>query len=325
MPYPDIPKIAVIIVNYNGGEYLARCLQAVRNQIMPVWRAIVVDNASTQVPIIGNEDWLVGIELIRLESNIGFAAANNLAVKTAEGAEWLALLNPDAFPEPDWLTKLIQAAERFPQYSSFASRMLFAENPNILDGAGDNYYASGRAKRRGHGQHANGRYLEYDEVFSPCAGAALYKKSAFDQVGGFDEDFFCYLEDVDLGFRLRLTKHRCLYVPDAVVLHVGSGLTGRHSDFSTYHGHRNLIWVFVKNMPSILFWPYLPLHLAMNISSLFICAGRGQGLLSLKAKLDALKLLPNMLKKRHIIQAVRVDVWAVRNIMKCERFRLGDL
>ncbi|MGZ8216985.1 glycosyltransferase family 2 protein [Methylomagnum sp.] len=320
-PPNTVPKVAVIIVNYNGGDYLIQCINALRQQTFPIQQIILVDNASTLKPIIGHEPWLTGIQLIRLESNLGFAAANNWAVKSAKEADWIALLNPDAFPDPDWLAKLMQATDKFPHYSSFACRMLCAENPEILDGAGDNYYASGRVKRRGHGMPASGRYLSYDEVFSPCAGAALYKKTAFDEAGGFDEDFFCYLEDVDLGFRLRLAGHRCLYVPDAVVLHVGSGITGRHSDFSTYYGHRNLVWGFIKNMPGILFWLYLPLHLAMNMSSLFICAGRGQGLLSLRAKLDALKQLPNMLRKRRLIQPARIDVWAIRNMMKHECFR----
>lgn len=313
-----IPKVAVIVVNYNAGDFLPRCIGALRNQAFPIWQIILVDNASTEKPIIGDEPWLMGVNLIRSNTNIGFAAANNLAVKIAKEADWVALLNPDAFPEPEWLAKLMYAAQRFPAYSSFASRMLSADNPEILDGAGDNYYTSGRVKRRGHGTIAQENYLEYDEVFSACAGAALYKKSAFVSVGGFDEDFFCYLEDIDLGFRLRLAGYTCLYVPEAVVLHIGSGISGRHSDFSSYYGHRNLIWVYVKNMPGYLFWIFLPLHFAANLVGLLLCVHRGQGLLGMKAKLDALKRLPDMLAKRRSIQKSRANATALRRLIRSD-------
>jgi GT2 family glycosyltransferase len=312
------PKIAVIVVNYNAGDFLPRCISALRNQTFPIWQIILVDNASMEKPIIGNEPWLTGIDLIRSNTNIGFAAANNLAVKAATKADWVALLNPDAFPEPEWLAKLMNAAQRFPAYSSFASRMLSADNPKILDGAGDNYYASGRVKRRGHGMIAQDNYLEYDEVFSACAGAALYKKSAFVSAGGFDEDFFCYLEDIDLGFRLQLTGYACLYVPEAVVLHIGSGVSGRHSDFSSYYGHRNLVWVYFKNMPGLLLWIFLPLHLAANLVGLLLCVCRGQGLLGMKAKLDALKRLPDMLAKRRSVQKSRANAAALRRLIRSD-------
>lgn len=310
-----IPKVAVIVVNYNAGDLLSRCLDALRNQTHPIWKIILVDNASTEKPITGNEPWLAKANLIRLETNIGFAAANNLALIAAKEADWVALLNPDAFPEPDWLAKLIESTRKYPAYSSFASRMLSADNPDMLDGAGDNYYSSGRVKRRGHGTIAQGSYLKYDEVFSACAGAALYRKSVLESVGGFDEDFFCYLEDVDLGFRLRLAGYACLYVPEAVVLHVGSGISGRHSDFSSYYGHRNLVWAYIKNMPGYLFWVYFPLHIAANLVGLLLCIRRGQGMLGIKAKLDALKGLPNMLAKRRSIQRLRPDPAVVHRLI----------
>ena len=120
-----------------------------------------------------------------------------------------------------------------------------------------------------------------------------------------DEDFFCYGEDVDLGFRLQLAGHKCLYVADAVALHYGSAVTGERSDFSTYHGQRNLVWVFVKNMPGFLFWMLLPYHLLLNLGAILGCALRGQASLVLKAKRDALRGLPVAWRKRQAIQKVR--------------------
>lgn len=143
----------------------------------------------------------------------------------------------------------------------------------------------------------------------------MISKDALLSAGGFDEDFFCYVEDVDLGFRLRLLGHRCWYVPDSVVLHVGSAVTGRRSDFSIYHGHRNLVWTFVKNMPGVLFWLLLPLHVVLNLVSVIWFALRGQGAVILRAKRDALLGLPKMWRKRQQIQKARVasvrDIWRV--------------
>ena len=153
------------------------------------------------------------------------------------------------------------------------------------------------------------------EIFSPCAAAAMFRKDALLTASGFDEDFFCYVEDVDLGFRMRLLGHRCWYAPDSVALHVGSAVTGRHSDFSIYHGHRNLVWTFVKNMPGVLFWLLLPLHVALNLVSILWFVLRGQGALILRAKRDALLGLPKMWRKRQLIQQSRVasvrDIWRV--------------
>ena len=135
----------------------------------------------------------------------------------------------------------------------------------------------------------------------------------FVDADGFDEDYFCYVEDVDLGFRLRLFGHRCLYVPQAEVLHMSSATTGRHSDFAVYHGHRNLVWTYVKNMPGPLFWILLPGHILLNIVSIIRFLGMGKGRLILKAKKDALKRLPQMWKKRQGIARRRrasvADIW----------------
>jgi GT2 family glycosyltransferase len=136
------------------------------------------------------------------------------------------------------------------------------------------------------------------------------------KVGGFDEDFFCYVEDVDLGFRLRLAGYKSIYVPEAIVYHVGSASTGgRHSDFSIYHGHRNLVWTFIKNMPGILLWVLLPLHLLLNIVSILYFSFIGKGKVILTAKLDAVKGIPSMWRKRHHIQEIRQvsasDIWHV--------------
>jgi GT2 family glycosyltransferase len=162
----------------------------------------------------------------------------------------------------------------------------------------------------GHGSSVSTISEQVCEVFSPCAAAAMYRRSILLEVGGFDEDYFCYVEDVDLGFRLRLAGYRCLYVPLSVAYHVGSGTTGgQHSDFALYHGHRNLVWTFVKDMPTLLFWLCLPLHLAMNMVALIVFTLRGHGPIIFRSKKDALLGLPKIWAKRKQVQKTRVVSW----------------
>ena len=308
--------IAVVIVSYNSWDVLGRCLASLACQTYTDFSITVVDNASPQLPPPELLAAYPSVLLVQSSTNLGFAAANNLAVAQHTGTSaWIALLNPDAFPEPDWLAQLMQAATAHPECSVFASRQINASHPHLLDGDGDIYYASGRVRRAGHGTPVpSGPLSAVAPVFGPCAASALYRRSAFVAVGGLDEDFFCYLEDVDLSFRLQLAGYGCLLVRSAVVHHLGASSTnGPHSDFAVYYGHRNLVWTFVKNMPGPLLWLLLPLHLALNLFTVLAYIHRPSVIL--RAKVDAIKGLPHMLAKRRGIQAGRRarlgDVWRV--------------
>jgi GT2 family glycosyltransferase len=297
-------RVAVAIVNANSGRFLRRALTTLAEQTHPPDRIVVVDNASSDGSSDGLENDFDGVEVIRLGENTGFAAANNLAAQEVSDCEWLALLNPDAFPEPSWLEELLRAARERPAYSIFASRIVTESDPARLDAAGDVFHVSGVAWQGGHGQPASTATTPR-EVFSASAAAALYRRDAFLGVGGFDERFFCYYEDIDLGFRLRLAAHRCWYVPAAVVHHVGSSSARRESDFMLYHTHRNIVWTFVKDMPAALFWLYLPQHLLVNVATLGAFALRGRLRVALRAKSDAIRGLPEMLRRRRSIQRHR--------------------
>jgi len=308
--------VSVITVNWNAGELLERCVSSLLAQTVLPHEIIVVDNASTDGSINRIVDQFPSVRVIESDRNLGFAAANNLAIREASsGSEWIVFLNPDAFPEPGWLGALLSAATGHPECVVFGSRLMDANSPGVVDGVGDVYHASGLVWRAGHGALLGSHESVAREIFSPCAAAAMFRKDALLAAGGFDEDFFCYVEDVDLGFRLRLLGHRCWYVPDSIALHVGSAVTGRHSDFSVYHGHRNLVWAFMKNMPGVLFWLLLPLHVALNLVSIILFALRGQGAVILRAKRDALLGLPKMWRKRQQVQKARVasvrDIWRV--------------
>jgi GT2 family glycosyltransferase len=298
-------RVAVVVVNLNGAAVLDRCLAALRRQTVRPARAIVVDNASTDGSAEDLEGRHPGIEVVRLAANLGFAAANNLAVARADDCDWVALLNPDAFPEPAWLERLLAAAEAHPEFAFFGSRLLRADDPETLDGTGDVLHVGGMAWRRDHGAPAAGTRLDPEEVFSPCAAAALYRRDVWEQVGGLHERYFCYFEDTDLSFRLRLAGHRCLYVPDAVVHHVGSAIAGTDTDFTVYHSFRNLIWTYVRNMPGVLAWVYLPQLVLVNAFLLGAFALRGRPLVIVRAQFAALLGLPRVLSERRAIQASR--------------------
>lgn len=298
--------ITVIIINWNSGELLTKCLQHLKAQTIQPERVLVVDNASTDGSLIGTGKSAINVTVLRMNTNLGFAAGNNHALAKCD-TEFVAMLNPDAFPEIDWLERLLEAAHTYPGVAAFGSRQLCHDNPEVLDGIGDNYHISGLAWRECYGMRQQLRDLVSQEIFSPCAAAALYRRQALVDAGGFDEDFFCYLEDVDLGFRLRLSGHKAIYVPDAVVHHVGSASTGGElSDFAVYHGFRNPVWVFIKNMPGILFWLLLPLHIALNLVSILLFSMRGQSGVILKAKKDAFLGISRMWRKRRNIQKNRV-------------------
>lgn len=305
---------SIIIVNWNAGELLTRCISALMSQSVLPMEVIVFDNASTDGSAKRIAEGFPSVLVIESDKNLGFAAANNLAAKqVSDKCDWLIFLNPDAFPEATWLRSLLDAAKANPHYYFFGSRLMDANAPTIADGIGDVYHASGIVWRSSHGNVLNTCDMQAREIFSPCAAAAMYRKDAFLAAGGFDEDFFCYVEDVDLGFRMRLLGHKCLYVPNSVALHMGSAITGKRSDFSIYHGHRNLVWAYIKNMPGVLFWLFMPLHLALNLFSLLYFSLSGQANVILRAKWDALKDIPKMWHKRRDIQSRRVvsiwDIW----------------
>jgi GT2 family glycosyltransferase len=297
--------VTVIIVNWHSADLLGALFDSLAAQSVQPARVVVVNNGdSTVLPLAR---YITGpVDVIEMGRNAGFAAANNLAVRSMADTEWIALLNPDTIVATDWLEKLIEAAMKHPEVAAFGSKQLMEPDRTRVDGLGDVYHVSGAAWRACHGQTDTLGSLDVVEIFSPCGAAVLYRRDVFLEAGGFDEDYFCYFEDVDLGFRLRLLGHRCLLVPEARVYHQGSATSGgRHSDFAVYHGHRNLIWTYVKNMPTLMFWWYLPQHLIFNLASLLVCAKRSQGRVIARALRDAMRNLPNMLVKRRKLQLAR--------------------
>jgi GT2 family glycosyltransferase len=262
-----------VIVAFESGATLSRCLAALRAQTFGDFEVLLVDNASTDGAAQAAAKADPAIRLIEAGGNIGFAAGNNLAAGQARG-QWLALLNPDAYADPDWLEQLIAATQRWPKIRSFACLQKAADRPGKIDGAGDVLTLAGIPYRGAYGHDLTA--LPEGEVFSACGAAHLIARDLFLQLGGFDERFFCYCEDVDLGYRLRLIGEATLFVPQAVVSHVGSAVLGARSDFALYHGAKNRLWLLIKNTP----WPLVPvvalLHLPVMALLLVMHALRGE-------------------------------------------------
>jgi GT2 family glycosyltransferase len=323
--------LTILIVNWNSGSLLVACLDSLRTQTWTSFRVVVVDNASEDGSADGLDDGTLDLTVLRAPRNLGFAAGNNYGLAHGAPGEWVLLLNPDTRAAPGCLAELMRVADANPQFDAFGARLMRMPAPDDrcavaamgapaavdeVDGLGDVYHASGRYWRHGHRgswrRLASSFRADAVEVFSACGAAALYRTARLQELGGFDDDYFCYSEDVDLGFRLRLAGARAACVPSAVVFHLGSAVTGERSAFSVYHGHRNLVWTFVKDMPGVLFWLLLPLHLALNVGSVASLAARGQGAIALRAKRDALRGLGAVWRKRGQVQGGRVaSVWQI--------------
>lgn len=266
MPELKDHDVTVVIVAHNSGAFLQPCVDALARQTFSDFQAIIVDNASTDDAVETIELPDDRFHVVRLSENIGFAAANNHAVAKSE-ARWIATLNPDTVPYPDWLENLISATGRWTGVAAFGSTQLQLDDPTRIDGAGDVWHAAGVGWRALE-NHRSSEIPEEGETFAACAAGALYDRARFDAVGGFDESFFCYYEDVDIAFRLRAKGWGVVQVADAILLHAGSGTTGKNSEFTLYYGHRNRIRTFVKNTPGWLFWLLLPGHIALNLRML---------------------------------------------------------
>lgn len=297
------PRVSILIVYWNNSNTIVRCLSALAAQTFVDFEVILVDNGSTDEGLkdIAQKFSHLNLRIERLPTNQGFAIGNNVGARLARG-EWLALLNADAFPEPEWLAALLDATQRRREFSFFASCLLQAADHARFDGAGDVYHISGLAWRRLYNQPITPSGLIEEEVFGPCGAAAFFRRELFLSLGGFDETFGSYHEDVDLSFRLRLHGERCLYVPRAVVYHVGSVSFGRKSPLVIYYGHRNLVWTFVKNMPTYLLGKYLPAHLFMTVLYLGYHSLNSNAKTIWRAKVDAMRGLSNVLLLRREIQ-----------------------
>ncbi len=301
-----MPRIQVIIPNWNGCHLLPRCLDALSTkQTFKDFAITVVDNGSTDGSVAWLREHAPSVQVIVNTTNQGFAAAINQGIRASD-SEYIATLNNDTEPEPGWLEALVVAADSNDQVGMCASKMLFANAPHLINSAGICIDPVGIAwDCRGGEPDRASESEEPIEVFGPCAGAALYRRAMLEDVGLFDEDFFAYLEDVDLAWRARLAGWRALYVSAARVYHVHSGTLGECSPFKSFLLGRNKVWLIAKNypMPQLAF--YLPLILFYDLAAVFYALIVRRDLHALRGRWAGLLGLPKMLAKRCQVQAQR--------------------
>jgi GT2 family glycosyltransferase len=289
---------------------VARCVASLRAQTYGNFEVIVVDNsgrgaARTHVPD--------GVRLIENTDNVGFGAAVNQGWQASSG-EYVVTLNDDAEAEPEWIAELVRAAERDAEIGMVASKVLLQRDR--LDSAGLAIAADGSSKQRGHG-HPPSAWLAQSEVLSPSGSAALYRRAMLDDTGGFDDSFFLYCEDTDLGLRAAWRGWRSVYAPAAVVTHRYSHSSGRASKLKAWYVERNRLRTVIKNFPAMLLWRVPFFELARYFwHVVYLLGGRGAaaafaresgpGLLLpwfvLKAHLEVVVELPGLLRKRRQIR-----------------------
>lgn len=249
-------EVTVVIPNYNGMKYLKGCLDSLRMQSKKDFRVILIDNGSADGSADFVKQFYPEVEMKCFAENRGFCAAVNEGIRMTR-TPYVILLNNDTICEPGFVGALTEAIKKLPESFSCASRMVKMQDETIIDNAGDYYCALGWAFALGKGRPVSG-YLKRREIFSSCAGAAIYRRSVFEEIGLFDEVHFAYLEDVDISWRAKIAGYRNYYIPEAVVHHVGSATSGSvYNEFKTKHSSRNSIYLIYKNMP----WPQIVLNL----------------------------------------------------------------
>jgi GT2 family glycosyltransferase len=302
-----VSSAVVVIPNWNGARFLDECLQSLMTQSQPC-EIVVVDGASTD----GSRDLIrerfPAVTLLALDANQGFAGAVNRGIEYAlqGGAQYVALLNNDAVADTDWLSKLIATADLHPAAGIVTSKLLRYDRRH-LDSTGDFYSSWGWAYPRGRDELDDGQYDTADcqEVFCGSGGASLYRASMLGQVGLFDEDYFAYLEDQDIGFRAQLMGWTARYESSAVAYHHMMGTSGAIDNFGRYQAIRNCIYLYVKNMPGLLLWKYLPKYMLALALMAANDVHRRRFRQVARAYPEAVRNLPTVLVKRRQVQASR--------------------
>lgn len=328
--------VSVVIINWNGAAYLPECLASVKQQSYPNVESIVVDNGSTDGSLQFLKAAYSGhILLIENPTNLGFAGGANAGIRVARGT-YVALLNNDAVAQPAWLEALVKAADADPRIGMCASKIYLRGLDGLLDSAGLLLSPDGIGRGRGRLEKSREELSHEEEALIPSGCAALYRRAMLDEIGLFDEDFFAYCEDSDLGLRGRIAGWTCRYVPSAVVFHTYSASTSPYSLFKAFQVERNRIWVIVKCFPLRLIVPSVGYTLVRYLIQAYgALAGRGASarlmertsiwaILRVLARAygAALGRLPDMLRKRRQIESLRkVTTHEVCEWLK--RYRLG--
>jgi GT2 family glycosyltransferase len=334
----NLPLISTVILNWNGKEYLNSCIQSVKRQTYPNIEIILVDNASADDSVETIKNIFSDLRLIINPENMGYGGGNNRGIREAEG-RYIFILNSDTEIEKNCFELLWKCIETDQQIGVTTPKILLYDRRNTVDAAGLTIYPDGLSIGRGRLEPQE-KYNQSEEVFFGSGCASLYRKEMLEEIGLFDEDFFAYAEDTDLGWRARLAGWKAYYVAEAIVYHHHSKKFGVYSSTKAFLVERNRIWVAWKNfpLPVLCLWPFYTLlrYFYQGIATLIQrgASGRfGQESSSLllipiliKAYLSGLRGLPEILRKRKEAQSKkRISYWEVFSLFKKYGIKARDI
>jgi GT2 family glycosyltransferase len=338
------PLISVIIPNWNGKHFLAECIDSLGEQTFRDFETILVDNGSTDGSAEFSEERYGGIiRIIRNKENLGFTGGNNVGIRAAKG-KYIVLLNNDTWAEPTWLEELVKATYLGRPVGMWGSKIYSYYRRDQIEAVGELIYWDGLSRSRGQYAQEQGQYEEMEEIFFPPGCGGMYRKVVFEEIGLFDEDFFAYADDAEIGIRARLAGWKCVYVPRAVLYHKNSGSTGHYSPFKAFYVERNRFWITLKYFP-------LPLLYLSIFFTFYRFAFQGYGALThrgaagkftrnyspfqliwilIKAYGSGLRYTPRMWKKRKMLKPLRkvpygeIFSWFHRFGIKAKEISLRD-
>lgn len=283
-------KTTVVIPNWNGKKYLKDCLDSLLAQKEAEPEIIVVDNGSTDGSVSYIKENYKTVRLIEFQENTGFCKAVNAGIKEAE-TEFVLLLNNDTKADSYFVKRLEESIARSERIFSAAAKLVSMQNPEIVDDAGDYYCALGWAYAEGKGKKDAPAYRKRKKVFAACAGAAIYRRKIFEEIGYFDENHFAYLEDIDIGYRARIYGYLNVFEPGALVYHAGSATSGsKYNEFKVNFSSRNSVYIIRKNMPFMQRIINLPFLIAGFLIKTLFFAKKGYGGIYVKGLFEGLAL-----------------------------------
>lgn len=313
------PLLSVIIPNWNGKRFLEECIDSLKAQTLQDFETILVDNGSTDGSArFVEERYGNFVRIIRNEKNLGFTGGNNVGIRAARG-EFLVLLNNDTRADLHWLEELVKATDVDRRIGMWGSKIYSYYKRDQIEAVGELIYRDGLCRSKGQFEQDRGQYEVMEEIFFPPGCGAMYRKRVFDEIGLFDEDFFAYADDSEIGIRARLAGWKGIFVPRAIIYHKNSGTGGQHSPFKAFYVERNRFWITVKYFP-------LPLLLLSPFFTFCRFAFQAYGALThqgaagkftkiyspwqliwilFKAYGSGLRGLPKMWKKRRVLKTLR--------------------
>lgn len=308
--------MSVIIVNWNGRHFLETCLTSLRQQTFRNFETILVDNGSQDLSADHVRAQFPEVNLIALEQNRGFTGGNIAGLERSSG-EIIVLLNNDTEADTHWLGKIHKAARDFPDAGSFASKMLYFDDRRRIENCGFSVTSAGMVVDVGRDELDGPAWVEPRNVFGACGGAAAYRRTMIEDIGFLDVDFFMNYEDVDLGFRGQLQGYKCVLVPGAIVYHRLAATRKRNPARNVLFSQRNIEFVYLKNMPFSLMCRSLPQKVIYELGGAIYFSKMGTGGAFFKAKMEVMRQLPLVLRKRHRLQRKRtLSSAALRSIMQ---------